>query len=50
MLRLVLAVGIAFLVASQSAMAGVYPTLKCVSDKQKEAAKYCKHVLKAWAK
>jgi hypothetical protein len=50
MVRLVLAVGIAAVLAGQTAAAGTYPTNKCVSTKQKEAGKYCKSALKAWAK
>ncbi len=49
-MRWVLAVAVAALVGSQAAEAAVYPTLKCVSDKQKEAGKYCNKVLKEWAK
>ena len=53
MARLVLAVGVVALVGSQSAYAAADPTTfeyKCLSDKQKEGAKYCKSVLKAWGK
>ncbi|MCZ6821990.1 MAG: hypothetical protein O7F10_03465, partial [Deltaproteobacteria bacterium] len=46
----VLLAGVVVLVGSLTAQAGVYPIHKCVSDKQKEAAKYCSGVLKAWAK
>ena len=47
--RLVLAAAVVALVGSQSAYAAIYPGNKCVSDKQKEAGKYCKSVLKAWS-
>ena len=53
MARLVLAVGVVALVGNQSAYAAADPTTfeyKCLSDKQKEGAKYCKSVLKAWSK
>lgn len=46
----ILLAGLVVLVGSLTAQAGVYPINKCVSDKQKEAAKYCGGVLKAWAK
>jgi len=50
MTRSVLLASLVILAGSLSAQAGVYPTNKCVSDKQKEAAKYCSGVLKAWAR
>ncbi|MFT4569409.1 MAG: hypothetical protein ACI8TX_000780 [Hyphomicrobiaceae bacterium] len=41
----------AFTVATTTdAEAGVYPTNKCVSGKQKAASKYCQSALKAWSK
>jgi hypothetical protein len=36
------------LVVAAPALAASYPTNVCVGSKQKEAAKYCKSVLKAW--